>query len=333
MLFRSSIIGLAWDCGAVTTGPVTVPLVLALGIGVCKIVKSGDSEGSGFGIVTLASLFPILAVFLLGIYHLSVQDYYGQPNYKGNAIIQTVDAPSVPVVKDAPEKTGFSQEEYDQFIQTGDLDATDFDVRYVGGQKRLVDGKIVHRGADIEYVKTGTTIINEESLQHWNSDTSLSVHVTGAILTAIQAILPLSLFLFVVLRFVLRSQVQRFDEILMGISLAVMGMAIFVLGITMGLTPLGDQLGGNIPGAFTHIVPWKLEGFKQAIFEGVLGKLLAALFAFFLGYGATLAEPALNALGATVEKITSGAFKKSLLMHTVAFGVGLGIASGVLKIV
>ena len=145
MLFRSSIIGLAWDCGAVTTGPVTVPLVLALGIGVCKIVKSGDSEGSGFGIVTLASLFPILAVFLLGIYHLSVQDYYGQPNYKGNAIIQTVDAPSVPVVKDAPEKTGFSQEEYDQFIQTGDLDATDFDVRYVGGQKRLVDGKIVHR--------------------------------------------------------------------------------------------------------------------------------------------------------------------------------------------
>ena len=48
--------------------------------------------------------------------------------------------------------------------------------------------------------------------------------------------------------------------------------------------------------------------------------------------GATLAEPALNALGATVEKITVGAFKKSLLMQTVATGVAIGIATGVAKI-
>ena len=53
------------------------------------------------------------------------------------------------------------------------------------------------------------------------------------------------------------------------------------------------------------------------------------LFAFFLGYGATLAEPALNALGKTVEDTTVGVFKKSLLMQTVAIGVGLGIAAGV----
>ena len=44
------ILGLAWDCGAVTTGPVTVPLVLALGIGVCRIVGDEDAGGSGFGV-------------------------------------------------------------------------------------------------------------------------------------------------------------------------------------------------------------------------------------------------------------------------------------------
>jgi len=52
-----------------------------------------------------------------------------------------------------------------------------------------------------------------------------------------------------------------------------------------------------------------------------------------MGYGATLAEPALNALGLTVEEITVGTFKKSLLMQAVAIGVGFGIAMGVAKII
>lgn len=64
----SSILGLAWDSGAVTTGPVTVPLVLALGIGIAAASGKGESSLSGFGIVTLASLFPIIGVLSLGIY-------------------------------------------------------------------------------------------------------------------------------------------------------------------------------------------------------------------------------------------------------------------------
>lgn len=59
---------------------------------------------------------------------------------------------------------------------------------------------------------------------------------------------------------------------------------------------------------------------------GLTGILVVLLFAFFLGYGATLAEPALNALGTTVEELTVDAFKKSLLMHVVALGVGAGMA-------
>ena len=38
-----SILGLAWDCGAVTTGPVTVPLVLSLGIGIANAAGKGVS--------------------------------------------------------------------------------------------------------------------------------------------------------------------------------------------------------------------------------------------------------------------------------------------------
>ncbi|GIS15245.1 MAG: hypothetical protein CM15mP117_06770 [Alphaproteobacteria bacterium] len=50
--------GLAWDCGAVTTGPVTVPLVLSLGIGIANAAGKGNSSLSGFGVVTRALPFP-----------------------------------------------------------------------------------------------------------------------------------------------------------------------------------------------------------------------------------------------------------------------------------
>ncbi|MDI6798022.1 MAG: DUF1538 domain-containing protein, partial [Desulfatibacillaceae bacterium] len=66
---------------------------------------------------------------------------------------------------------------------------------------------------------------------------------------------------------------------------------------------------------------------------GYAGIAVLLVFAFLMGYGATLAEPALNALGRTVEEMTVGTFRKALLMQAVAGGVGAGIALGVAKIV
>eukprot|EP00931_Biecheleriopsis_adriatica_P119266 TRINITY_DN94505_c0_g1_i1.p1 TRINITY_DN94505_c0_g1~~TRINITY_DN94505_c0_g1_i1.p1 ORF type:complete len:617 (-),score=103.32 TRINITY_DN94505_c0_g1_i1:441-2132(-) len=68
----AEIVGLAWDTGAVTTGAVTVPTILGLGIGIMSTHRniSNTAEISmldSFGIVTLASLYPILCVLLLGI--------------------------------------------------------------------------------------------------------------------------------------------------------------------------------------------------------------------------------------------------------------------------
>jgi hypothetical protein len=66
--------------------------------------------------------------------------------------------------------------------------------------------------------------------------------------------------------------------------------------------------------------------------EGI-GIIILLVFAFLMGYGATMAEPALITMGRTVEEITVGIFRKQHLMHAVAIGVGIGIAFGVLKIV
>jgi hypothetical protein len=69
------------------------------------------------------------------------------------------------------------------------------------------------------------------------------------------------------------------------------------------------------------------------LYEYAVGLSLALAFAWFLGFGATLAEPALNALGITTEKLTNGVFKKKTLINAVSIGVGFGIAIGVAKLI
>jgi len=62
-------LNIAWDAGAVTTGPVTVPIILALGLGLSQVMPGEGRSGlEGFGLVTLASLWPIIMVMLLGLY-------------------------------------------------------------------------------------------------------------------------------------------------------------------------------------------------------------------------------------------------------------------------
>jgi hypothetical protein len=136
--------------------------------------------------------------------------------------------------------------------------------------------------------------------------------------------------LLLTLLIVLKERLRKSDEIMLGIAFSVVGMTLFGLGLTVGLTPLGTQLGSNIPVTFASITPWGMSQTVPPLFERALaGKLVSVLFGFFLGYGATMAEPALNALGQTVENVTVGVFKKKLLIQVVAVGVGLGIATGV----
>lgn len=327
------ILGLAWDCGAVTTGPVTVPLVLALGIGVCRIVGEGDTGHAGFGIVTLASLAPILAVLLLGLYHYAADDYVGRPHYAGAA--QTASAAvedATEVVEYAPPSDPFSPEEFNRFLATG-IVQDDYRIRFTGGERALENGRIVLRDSELVLEKLPEAEPNLVADVTWDPSRNVAAELREALLSALRAIVPLCLFLYLTLRLLLRERVRAREEIGIGVAFAVTGMTLFVLGITLGLSPLGSQLGSNVPATFASITPFGLEGREGPLFDTAFwGKAVAIAFGFFLGYGATLAEPALNALGNTVEKITVGAFRKGLLMQSVAIGVGLGIATGVLKI-
>lgn len=251
--YLAPILGLAWDCGGVTTGPVTVPLVLALGIGIASAAGKGDSSLSGFGIVTLASVFPIMAVMGLGFY-----------------IYLTVSPQEIIEGAKLAQNTTASVAWYDQS----------------------------------PYVE---------------------------MILGVRAIVPLVLFLLVIMKFLLKESVKNVGTVSYGITLSVLGMMIFNVGLTYGLSKLGGQAGGLIPTSFCDVQTQ--AGTIAALYPYAIGIAVTLFFAFALGFGATLAEPALNALGLTVQNLTNGVFKKSALMYSVSIGVALGIMIGALKII
>ena len=236
------VLGLAWDCGAITTGPVTVPLVLALGIGVANAAGEEDNPLSGFCIVTLASLFPAMVLMVL-------------------ALLVGGDATSV----SPPPPAALA----------------------------------------------------------WHEQTP-----AAEVIASLRAIVPLTLFLWLVQRWLLGERLKEGSFAGYGIAMALLGMLLFNLGLTWGLAPLGSQAGGLVPAAFVPLP--QAEG--SPLFGYAAGIAVALGFAALLGLGATIAEPALLAMGITVETLTDGAFRRNVLVHTVAVGVAIGTALGVAKI-
>jgi hypothetical protein len=62
-----NFIPIAFDSGGVTTGPITVPFILAMGLGVAAVRGDKDSHDDSFGLVSLCSVGPVLAVLILGM--------------------------------------------------------------------------------------------------------------------------------------------------------------------------------------------------------------------------------------------------------------------------
>ena len=215
-----------------TTGPVTVPLVLSLGIGIAAAAGKGDSGLSGFGTVTLASLFPVGGVLLLLLYVASIL---------------------------SPE----------QIIA------------------------VAHAAQAAAASSTPAWYERSPSLE---------------IVSGIRAILPLVVFLFLVLSALLREKLPHRSEIFLGIAFTIIGMCIFNIGLTYGLSKLGGSAGGLVPVAFMEVA-----GFADSpLYVYAVGLSLALLFAWVLGFGATVAEPALNALGITAEQLLTACSERRL---------------------
>ncbi|MDP8262562.1 MAG: DUF1538 domain-containing protein [Candidatus Ancaeobacter aquaticus] len=141
------------------------------------------------------------------------------------------------------------------------------------------------------------------------------IYIAKSFFSAVLMIVPLVMFLLFYQMVVMRTKVHGLKNILVGILVCVIGLAIFNEGLIFGLMQLGSQVGGSMkPPPITAIIT-------------------IGIFTFILGYGATMAEPALLATALQAEELTSGALKKNLFIQAVAVGVAVGVTLGILRLV
>lgn len=90
---RGSLLPMSFDSGGVTTGPITVPFIMAFGVGIAQSVKGKSSENA-FGLIALCSVGPIIALMALSLASDGVLDYkvpdYSIPENIWQASLDTV---------------------------------------------------------------------------------------------------------------------------------------------------------------------------------------------------------------------------------------------------
>ena len=141
-----------------------------------------------------------------------------------------------------------------------------------------------------------------------------TVSVCGrAVLGSGRDLLPIIVVIAAFQLLVFRQPLDNLLQVISGLVLVVLGLTLFVFGLDIGLFPVGEQLAH----AFAR--------------KGSLPWLVA--FAFALGFGTTVAEPALIAVTAEAGRLAGGGVGwQTALRLTVATAVGVALVIGVLRI-
>lgn len=152
----------------------------------------------------------------------------------------------------------------------------------------------------------------------------LLVHLARSLIESVRDLMPIVGVIAFFQLVVLRQPIPNFVELLVGVLLVVVGLTLFVHGLKTGLFPIGESMARDFArkGSLTWL----------------------SLFAFCLGFGTTVAEPALIAVAQEAAQIASTggmiagseAAKQEYaagLRITVAVSVGFAIVIGVLRII
>ncbi|NIZ40593.1 DUF1538 family protein [Entomospira entomophila] len=316
------MVALAWDAGGIATGAVTVPLIIAFGLGLNRTTEN-DSESNGLGIVTLANLGPVNSVLLLSIIMRSfvphpandLESFLANP--EAFSFIETLDALQVETTLNGGKDVSFFLEQMKAAITAvGPLVLALALIIMIFIRKRpnFIDEKIL----GVIFTIIGMFFLN------YGIQTGLTVlgrDVGSNIYSIIAEDEPST------------STIHNFD----------------VDTLEYILRPNGESTPFfkiSISGRVQHI-PFEVENYDaesqtyhlgstttrlEREFNQPWSKMLLFLgFFILLGFGGVIAEPTLHTLANTLSELTAGSFPKAQLIQQVALGVGIGLAIGVIR--
>jgi hypothetical protein len=133
------------------------------------------------------------------------------------------------------------------------------------------------------------------------------------LLGVIKDVAPILMVIFFFQYIIIKKAVAHLQKIIMGIGMVILGLYAFIIGLEMGLFPIGESIALQL--------------------TSMSNNLLIYLFAFLIGFSTTMAEPSLLAIAIKVEEISEGNIKQKFLRTAVAIGVAIGIALGAYRIV
>ena len=126
------------------------------------------------------------------------------------------------------------------------------------------------------------------------------------------AIAPIVVIVVLLSLTLVKIEKEMMGRFFIGSVFLLIGLAIFLVGVDLGMTPMGKYLGETVGSSKTYF------------------SLIA--MSFLIGFSVTAAEPDLAILGAQIESATGGALPQAGIVLIVSVGVGIMIALGVLRI-
>ncbi len=227
----SDFLSVAFDSGGVTTGPMTVPFILALGVGVANIRSDRQAEADSFGMVALCSIGPILAVLILGFFYQS------------------------------------------ESVVAGTEVATMADSVAVGGA-------------------------------YWHA-------IPDYLMEMAVSLAPIVVIFLVFQVLTLRLPMRGFLKICLGILYTYLGLVLFLTGVNVGFSSLGNVLGSALASDWPA---W----------------LLIPL-AMLLGWFIISAEPAVAVLEKQIEEVSSGAISGKSIKISLSIAIALAMGFAMLR--
>ncbi len=131
--------------------------------------------------------------------------------------------------------------------------------------------------------------------------------------TMLRDVAPIILVILFFQYLIIKKPIAHIQKVVAGFAMVIVGLYAFVVGLKMGLFPIGSTMAEQLIG---------LEGYFWLY-----------LFAFAIGFATTMAEPALIAIGQQAEEAAHGRLSGQFIRMLVALGVAIGITIGVHRII